>query len=151
MKISARNVFEGKIENVEVGAVMANIKIESPELITAIITKESVEKLDLKKGDTVSYTIKTTVKDQEHSMYPYLGHVVKHRVDYLEIRVLARSNILNNVKHIVYADTQMDIKFSESSEVDYNKENDYDCYNISIKDPNLFYSYCLEWEFKNET
>ena len=47
IKISARNVFEGKIENVEVGAVMANIhiKIESPELITAIITKESVEKL----------------------------------------------------------------------------------------------------------
>ena len=55
MRISARNVFEGEIENVEVGAVMANIKIkiESPELITTIITKESVEKLDLKKGDTV--------------------------------------------------------------------------------------------------
>jgi molybdopterin-binding protein len=41
---------------------MANIhiKIESPELITAIITKESVEKLDLKKGDTVSAIIKST-------------------------------------------------------------------------------------------
>ncbi len=62
MKISARNVFEGEIENVEVGAVMANVKIkvESPELITAIITKESVEKLDLKKGDTVSAIIKST-------------------------------------------------------------------------------------------
>ncbi len=62
MKISARNVFEGEIENIEVGAVMANvkIKIESPELITAIITKESVEKLDLKKGDTVSAIIKST-------------------------------------------------------------------------------------------
>jgi molybdopterin-binding protein len=62
LKISARNVFEGQIENVEVGAVMANIKIkiESPELITAIITKESVEKLDLKKGDTVSAIIKST-------------------------------------------------------------------------------------------
>ncbi len=47
MQISARNIFEGKIENVEVGAVMANvkIKIESPQLVTAIITKESVEKL----------------------------------------------------------------------------------------------------------
>ncbi len=62
MQISARNVFEGKIENVEVGAVMANvkIKIESPQLVTAIITKESVEKLDLKKGDTVSAIIKST-------------------------------------------------------------------------------------------
>jgi molybdopterin-binding protein len=50
MEISARNVFEGKIENVELGAVMANvkIKIESPQLVTAIITKESVEKLNFK-------------------------------------------------------------------------------------------------------
>ncbi len=62
MQISARNVFEGKIENVEVGAVMANvkIKIESPQLVTAIITKESVEKLGLKKGDMVSAIIKST-------------------------------------------------------------------------------------------
>ena len=62
MEISARNVFEGKIESVEVGAVMANvkIKIESPQLITAIITKESVEKLNLKKGDVASAIIKST-------------------------------------------------------------------------------------------
>ncbi|MFY9637554.1 MAG: TOBE domain-containing protein [Methanobacterium sp.] len=62
MQISARNIFEGKIENVEVGAVMANvkIKIESPQLVTAIITKESVEKLSLKEGDTVSAIIKST-------------------------------------------------------------------------------------------
>jgi molybdopterin-binding protein len=62
MQISARNVFEGKVEDVEIGAVMANvkIKIESPELITAIITKESVEKLDIKKGDFVSAIIKST-------------------------------------------------------------------------------------------
>jgi len=62
MEISARNVFEGKIESVEVGAVMANvkIKIESPQLITAIITKESVEKLNLKPGDIASAIIKST-------------------------------------------------------------------------------------------
>lgn len=62
MEISARNVFEGKIENIEVGVVMASvkIKIESPQLITAIITKESVEKLNLKPGDTASAIIKST-------------------------------------------------------------------------------------------
>ncbi len=62
MEISARNVFEGKIESVEVGAVMANvkIKIESPQIITAIITKESVEKLNLKSGDVASAIIKST-------------------------------------------------------------------------------------------
>ena len=62
MEISARNVFKGKIEKVDIGAVVANIhiKIESPELVTAIITKESVEKLELKNGDTVSAIIKST-------------------------------------------------------------------------------------------
>ena len=62
MKISARNVFEGDIKNIEVGAIMANVKIEvtSPEIITAIITKESIEKLDLKEGDKVSAIIKST-------------------------------------------------------------------------------------------
>jgi molybdopterin-binding protein len=55
-------MLEGKIENVELGAVMASIKIkvESPGLITALITKESAEKLDLKDGDTVTAIIKST-------------------------------------------------------------------------------------------
>ncbi|MGO9387552.1 MAG: TOBE domain-containing protein [Methanobacterium sp.] len=62
MRISARNMLEGKIENVELGAVMASIKIkvESPGLITALITKESAEKLNLKDGDTVTAIIKAT-------------------------------------------------------------------------------------------
>ncbi len=62
MKISARNVFEGEVKNIELGAIMSNVKIEvtSPEIITAIITKESVEKLGLKEGDKVSAIIKST-------------------------------------------------------------------------------------------
>ena len=47
MDISARNQLKGKITNVDKGTVMANIKIEvnEPNIITAIITKESAEKL----------------------------------------------------------------------------------------------------------
>jgi len=62
MKISARNVLEGTVENVEIGAVMANvkIKIENPDIITAIITKESVENLEIKEGDKVSAIVKST-------------------------------------------------------------------------------------------
>ena len=49
MQLSARNQLNGKITNVELGAVMANIKIEisEPNTITAVITKESSEKLGL--------------------------------------------------------------------------------------------------------
>jgi molybdopterin-binding protein len=62
MEISARNLLQGKIQNVELGAVMANVKIEvnEPNTITAVITKESAEKLGLKEGDDVAAIIKST-------------------------------------------------------------------------------------------
>ena len=62
MQLSARNQLEGKIANVDLGAVMANVKIEisEPGVITAVITKESAEKLGLKEGDDVTAIIKST-------------------------------------------------------------------------------------------
>ncbi len=62
MKLSARNQLNGKIVGVELGAVMANVKIEisEPGVITAVITKESVEKLGLAEGDDVAALIKST-------------------------------------------------------------------------------------------
>ena len=62
MELSARNQLKGKVSNVELGAVMANIKIEveDPNVITAVITKESAEKLGLSEGDDVTAIIKST-------------------------------------------------------------------------------------------
>ena len=62
MEISARNVLEGTVENVDVGPIMANVKIKigPKNVITAVITKESVDKMGIKKGDTVSAIIKST-------------------------------------------------------------------------------------------
>ncbi len=62
MKLSARNQLAGKIVGVEKGAVMANVKIEvtEPGVITAVITKESAEKLGLSEGDDVAAIIKST-------------------------------------------------------------------------------------------
>ena len=62
MQLSGRNQLKGKVTNVELGAVMANIKIEiaEPNVITAVITKESAEKLGLSEGDDVCAIIKST-------------------------------------------------------------------------------------------
>ena len=62
MQLSARNQLEGKITSVDLGNVMANIKIEisEPNTITAVITKESAEKLGLTEGDDVTAIIKST-------------------------------------------------------------------------------------------
>ena len=62
MQLSARNQLNGKIASVDLGAVMANVKIEVTDanVITAVITKESAEKLGLSEGDDVTAIIKST-------------------------------------------------------------------------------------------
>ena len=62
MELSARNQLKGKVASVELGSVMANIKIEveDPNTITAVITKESAERLGLAEGDDVVALIKST-------------------------------------------------------------------------------------------
>ena len=62
MQLSGRNQLKGKVTGVDLGAVMANIKIEvsEPNVITAVITKESAEKLGLAEDDDVTAIIKST-------------------------------------------------------------------------------------------
>ena len=62
LKISARNKLKGKVEKVEKGIITAKvkIKIEAPTVITAIISKEAVEELDVKEGDTIEAVVKAT-------------------------------------------------------------------------------------------
>ena len=62
MKMSARNMLKGTVENIEEGAVMANVKvkIEAPDTITAVITKEAVKDLKLEKDEKVTVIVKST-------------------------------------------------------------------------------------------
>ena len=62
LKLSARNQLKGKVIAVEKGVITAKIKIEInvPATVTAVITKEAVEDLDLKVGDKVEAIIKST-------------------------------------------------------------------------------------------
>ena len=62
MRLSARNQLDGTVESVEKGIINAKvrIKIQAPATITAVITKEAVEDLKIKKGDKVSAIIKST-------------------------------------------------------------------------------------------
>ena len=62
MRMSARNMLKGEIVSVELGAVMANIKIRlgTQEIITSVITKDSATEMGLEKGDKVFAVIKST-------------------------------------------------------------------------------------------
>jgi molybdate transport system regulatory protein len=62
LKISARNRLKGRVAAVEKGEVTAKIRIEitAPTTITAIISREAVEELNIKTGDEVEAVIKAT-------------------------------------------------------------------------------------------
>jgi molybdopterin-binding protein len=62
LKVSARNIVDGKVSAVEKGAVAALVKVsvKQPFTFTAMITKESAEDLNLKRGDNVSVMVKST-------------------------------------------------------------------------------------------
>ncbi|MCX5788673.1 MAG: molybdopterin-binding protein [Elusimicrobia bacterium] len=62
MKISARNVFKGKVKKITAGAVNSEVTIELPGglEITSIITRPSVGRLGLKKGTTAYAVVKAS-------------------------------------------------------------------------------------------
>ncbi|MCB0827376.1 MAG: TOBE domain-containing protein [Solirubrobacterales bacterium] len=58
---SARNRFAGTVRSVEVDGVMALVEIEAgPHLITAAVTRDSVEELGLAPGIRATATVKAT-------------------------------------------------------------------------------------------
>lgn len=62
LKLSARNQFKGKVVAVEKGIITGKVKVEvkMPVTITAVITKEAIEDLDIKVGDEVTAIVKST-------------------------------------------------------------------------------------------
>src|SRR4029079_11132726 len=56
MKISARNILPGKVMTIEKGTTTAHVRIEVAKgvVITASITNEAADDLDLKVGDQAS-------------------------------------------------------------------------------------------------
>ncbi len=62
MELSARNQFSGTVTNVTSGEVMGEVTIDigGGKSIVAAITKNSVERMDIKVGDSVTAIIKST-------------------------------------------------------------------------------------------
>ena len=60
-RLSARNRLDGTVRSVEVDGVMALVEIEAgPFLITAAVTRDSVEELGLVEGVEATATVKAT-------------------------------------------------------------------------------------------
>jgi len=61
MKLSARNILKGKIVDVVKGAATSHVRIDiGGAVVTASITNEAVDELQLKKGMAASAVIKSS-------------------------------------------------------------------------------------------
>jgi len=62
MKLSARNVLPGKVIEVKRGATTSHVRIEvsGGAIVTASITNEAVDELQLKAGDAASAIVKAS-------------------------------------------------------------------------------------------
>jgi molybdopterin-binding protein len=62
MKLSARNLIPGTVKSVTMGMVNAEVVIEiAPAVeVVSVITKNSVERMDIKVGDEVEAMVKAT-------------------------------------------------------------------------------------------
>jgi molybdopterin-binding protein len=59
--LSARNRLPGRVRSVETDGVMALVEIEAgPFRLTAAVTRDAIEELDLREGDPVTATVKAT-------------------------------------------------------------------------------------------
>ncbi len=61
MALSARNQLQGTVKSVVLGSVVAEVVLDvGGREIVSIVSRHSVENLDVKAGDTVTAVIKAT-------------------------------------------------------------------------------------------
>jgi molybdopterin-binding protein len=61
MELSARNQLKGTVKSVTTGAIMAEVVVDiGGKDIVAEITKGSVERMKIQKGDDVTVIVKST-------------------------------------------------------------------------------------------
>ena len=62
LNLSARNTLTGKVQSIEFGEIMAKVKFALPDgqIMTALVTRESVTDIKLRKGAKLKAVIKAS-------------------------------------------------------------------------------------------
>ncbi|HEV2457664.1 MAG TPA: TOBE domain-containing protein [Ktedonobacterales bacterium] len=61
MELSARNQLKGTVTDVKLGGIMAEVTVDiGGQSMISVITRRSVERLNLQAGDQVTIIIKST-------------------------------------------------------------------------------------------
>lgn len=96
MQISARNQIQGEVEFIELGPVNAKIriKLKSGHSLVSVITKEAVENLRLKQGDSATAIFKSSTV-----MLAVPG----------EMQLSARNSIRGSINHITVGEVNAEV------------------------------------------
>jgi molybdopterin-binding protein len=61
MELSARDQLKGRVKNVKLGGIMAEVLVDvGGQEVVAVITRGSVENLSIQEGDDIVVVIKAT-------------------------------------------------------------------------------------------
>lgn len=61
MELSARNQLKGTVTDIKLGTIMAEVTIDvGGQAVVSVITRGSVERMQVKAGDAVTVIIKST-------------------------------------------------------------------------------------------
>lgn len=61
MELSARNQLKGTVTDIKLGTIMAEVMVDvGGQTVVSVITRGSVERMQLKAGDNVTVIVKST-------------------------------------------------------------------------------------------
>lgn len=107
------------------------------------------------------YSLIIKAKDEKKTMEQTVEHIVRHKTDMLELKLIFPVDLIDMVDSVVYADFQGNVECKrenvslvekEGNQTDdtcrvYKNEGFYTVHEI-IKNPCVNYKYALEWKFK---
>lgn len=100
-----------------------------------------------KKGDWVSYCVRSEVEDKGHVMQPFLQQIVKNKTQKLELVLTVPRGMVKNVRSCVTADSSGKVQIGDREEITKKSYGDYEAYEFVIKKPELLHIYRIDWEW----
>lgn len=103
------------------------------------------------KDSIIKYTVRTKVGDERHLMHEYFSHYIKHPTDKLHLEIETPPDMIENVRFQVYVDKEMEMPYDDKGKtIALHKISNptSETYYVDIPFPNLFYTYSIEWDFK---
>lgn len=83
-------------------------------------------------------------------MHPYFAQMIKYPTKRLVLSVVIPENnrLIENVRYVRYADLNMEYEYTDQGyKVHEDKRDGKIIYTLKIENPNLFYTYSIEWDF----